>query len=362
MQRSCAGTAAAEVSSGVSSELDHAETLLDLRRPQEAERRARAALAGDPTSGRALSTLVRALLAQERNEDAVHVARALVAAAPDAELSHRLLSVALRGQGDADAAVHAATRSVQLAPTGYLPHYALGLAYSAASRPQEALRAAEEAARLAPADAGPHILRGSAYADLGRRDDARRAYEHALALEPGNAVATNNLAALDMNRGRLGRALPLMTSALGSDPQSVLFQRNFDLLLLHLVQRLSRITLAFAVVLAALVALHAAAPVRAAVGVVLLVVDGALVGRVLRRLPRGTRRALPRLLRATGFAHSLQFVLLTVASAAFLAMAFLPDSIARHADGLTARLGFWALVGAGVAAVRRSRHRSPRRR
>ena len=61
----------------------HAETLLDLRRDAEAEQRFRDVLAGDPTSGRALLGLARALNRQDRHAEAEAAVRSALALDPE---------------------------------------------------------------------------------------------------------------------------------------------------------------------------------------------------------------------------------------------------------------------------------------
>ena len=73
-----------------------------------------------------------------------------------------------------------------------------------------------------------YVLLGLTADKHKRRDEERAAYLKALELDPNHAAAMNNLAAMDLNRGRLGRAARQVTAALQIDPHEEVLRTNLD--------------------------------------------------------------------------------------------------------------------------------------
>ncbi|HEX7739362.1 MAG TPA: tetratricopeptide repeat protein, partial [Marmoricola sp.] len=295
------------------------------------------------------------LIDQGKWEAAIPPSRALVQSAPHNEIGFRLLSIALSHHGDHDEAIRAARQAVAHAPTNWLTYTALAnaLLLSGPGGRREALEAARDGVRLAPNESRTHNTLGLCLARLGFVDEARQAYETALAINPEHALAKNNLASLNINRGRIRHAVPLLSSALASDPQSGLFRSNFQLMVVHLIRRLWWINLALAIVLAGLVSLGAPWFARAASGVALIAVESALVARVVGALPRGTLHRLPQMLRGTNRALP-QLVVLAIVGAAFIALAFLPSDQAAGLDGPVASIGVEVFIGVGIGSLVRA--------
>ncbi len=270
-------------------DVQRVEALLGLRRAAHAEAAARALVGADPGSAGALLLLARALLLQDKYPAAAEAARAAIVLEPDNAVACRVLADALVDL-DPAAAIGAAQRAVEMAPHDPIAHYVLGRALTHGKRGQrrEAVAVAERTVELAPFWAEAANLLGLALSGVGRNDEARAAYLRALELDPTHAYAKNNLAALDLDRGRLGRAARSLTSALADEPQDHTLHQNLDLLLLKLLQRIWWGTL----VAAGLVIVEAVgrAPwaLRFLTGVALVGFMAMMVRRSARDFPRGS--------------------------------------------------------------------------
>ncbi len=345
-------------SADVPADLERAQHLLDLRRPAEAERVLGQVLAGDPQSGAALRLLTMALHQQDRDREALTAVERAIATEPDEEHGHRLHSILLAALDRPADAVGAAREAVRLEPYLWMTHYTLGMALRLGRRPQSAaaLECANQALRLAPHASEAHNLAGLCLDDLKRPVEARQAYAEALRLDPDNTMALNNLAADTLDRGKLGAAGRLLTSALSSDPQQRLLHHNYDAILLKLVRRLYFALLVLGVLLAVLAGVDAPYSSRVATVVVLLGVYAAATWRVTRNLPRGAHLVARGLFRrSSGFERLLlaAFVLLSVT---VLAMGLAPRDTALVVGALMLVLlrtvGIVLIVGWVLKAAR----------
>ncbi|GGV15651.1 hypothetical protein GCM10010182_40780 [Actinomadura cremea] len=139
---------------------DRAEMLLDLHRPADAEREARAALAADPENAPA----------------------------------HLLLARALSRRSDVQGALDAVDRYVAMRPEDWVGHWRAGFVLYTADRDREALTAFLHAREHAPAEPSVHRMLAWTHHALGEAAHARSAAEHGLRLAPDDAYLAAVLA------------------------------------------------------------------------------------------------------------------------------------------------------------------------
>jgi tetratricopeptide (TPR) repeat protein len=334
--------------------LSRARQLVDLGRWGDAVTELEMVLAAEPASVEALCMLGQSRLNLGEPDAGCRAAEAALAMAPDHEWAHRVHSVALGMTGRHDRAVAAAREAVRLAPDHPDGHQRLAHALlHLPGRAAEAGAAAERAVELAPHDPDAHVAVGLAAGRQGQRRPERDAYLRALALDPGHATALNNLAAIDTERGRLGGASRLLTSALGSDPHHKMALANLDVVAVHVLRRMTAVVVLGGLLVAVLAVAGAdpagAVPhwLRSAAGVAVIGTSGLVAWSSLRHMPAGARRhlrGLPR--RASGWDRALgaAFLAMTVA---LIVAAFLPGDAAEWGSaGVLAvfRVGWLALV------------------
>lgn len=224
-----------------------ADTLLNWRRPQEAEELLRAVLATDPADARALRSLARALGLLGRRDEQAATARKAIAADPANVSGYTILSDSLHEQGDYQGAVEAGQLAVQVESNSALAHYVLGRAYLGGKRsPAQALIEANWAITLDPQSSSAHNLRGAAQAALGQRDAAEESYRTAVRLNPNSATALSNIVGTEIGRGRLGPASRSLRAGLASSPGHSALHRNYDLLLIRIILWLQLVPLGLA--------------------------------------------------------------------------------------------------------------------
>ncbi|MEU6428430.1 tetratricopeptide repeat protein [Microbispora sp. NPDC046973] len=168
--------------------LERARTLLELRRPEEAERELRGLLAQDP-----------------QNVD-----------------GHAFLAVALAEQRRPAEAIDEATEAVRLAPDHWFPHYVAGQAYYRAGRPREAADAAGACLELAPEHAPAWELLARVHVHAEQWPRAADAARRGLALAPEDADLASLLAVALTMLGDAAGAQEAAARAVGLDPESAL--------------------------------------------------------------------------------------------------------------------------------------------
>ncbi len=307
-----------------------AETLLDLRRDAEAEQRFRDVLVRDPESVPALLGLGRALNRQDRHDEAERAVRSALALAPEHAGCHQVLVDILCDRKDGESAVAAARTSLRLAPHDFTSHYQYSRALLSLRRPRirDAYEAALRAVDLAPHSPDAHNLVGLCLDGLGNHDAARQAFRNALAIDPLHTLAQNNLAASEMDRGRLGRAAGLLRSAVGNDPQEKRVHDNLDAVLLLLGRRVLWSLLGAALVLGVLLATEAPWWSRALSGAAYVGVVAWLLHRVRSQLPRGVGQWGRGIWRRTRWQGRYLMGLLLLLTVGVLLLAFAPYSVA----------------------------------
>ena len=332
-------------------DLVRARTLIGLRRYAEAEAALRTLLARDPNDAEVLRLLADVLGDLDRHDEQATVARRAVALDPDNVWGHQVLADALVHQRDHDGAVAAAERAVRLAPSLWSTHYTLGRALLVGRRPRarDALTAANEAVRLAPHSSDAHNLAGICLSALTLHDEARQAYTEAIRLDPANALALNNLAALDADGGRLRAALQSLRSGLTTDPQKAVLHQNYDLILLKLIRRLWWALLVLGIALTVMAAAGSPYLARAATAAGLLGAYVYLTTRVTKELPRGAHLWARGLLGRVNAGSKVMVLTFLGMSVAVLAMGVAPRATAE-AIGL-GMLAVLRTIGLAILAV-----------
>ncbi|NPD03079.1 tetratricopeptide repeat protein [Nocardioides sp. zg-1308] len=344
--------------------LMRAETLLDLRRDAEAEQRFRDVLAADPESVPALLGLGRALNRQDRHEEAERAVRSALALAPEHAAGYHQLTDVLCDRRDGAGALSAAESGLALAPHAFTSHYQHARALLSQRRPRvrDAYDAAVRAVGLAPHSPDAHNLVGLCLDGLGDHAGAQAAFRNALALDPLHTMAQNNLAATELDRGRLRRAAGLLRSAVGNDPQEKQLHQNLDVVLLLLVRRVVWSLCGVAIVLGVLLVTEAPWWARALSGTAYVAVLATLLHRVRVQLPRGVSRWGRGIWGRTRWQGRYLIGLLVLLSVAVLLLAFAPYPVAAGAGlvlgGILRVLGVLCVIGwIGAAAVNLARGR-----
>ncbi|MCP3421074.1 tetratricopeptide repeat protein [Nocardioides pinisoli] len=331
--------------------LAHAEQLLDLRRDTEAEQRFRDVLAGDPQCVPALLGLGRALNRQDRHDEAEAAVRSALALDQENASAHQVLVDVLCDRRDGPAAVAAAERARALAPHDFTSHYQHARALLCLRRPRvrDAYESALRAVDLAPHSPDAHNLVGLCLDGLGHHDQAQTAFRNALAIDPVHTLAQNNLAATEMDRGRLGRAAGMLRSAVGNDPQEKRLHDNLDTVLLLLGRRVLWSLLGAALVLVIMLATGAPWWARALAGAAYVAVLVLLVQRVRAQLPSGVRRWGRGIWGRTRWTGRYLVALVLFLSVGVLLLAFAPSAVATGAGVAIAAslqvLGFVCILG-----------------
>ncbi|GAA1921170.1 hypothetical protein GCM10009797_13650 [Nocardioides hwasunensis] len=338
--------------------LARAESLLDLRRHAEAEAAFRDVLSRDPGSVPALLGLGRALNHLDRQDEAEEVVRSALAMGPEHPGAHHVLVDVLCERHDGPAALAAAESGLRLAPHDHASHYQHARALLAQPRPRvrDAYEAALRAVDLAPHDPDVHNLVGICLDALGNRPAAQLAFRNALAIDPVHTLAQNNLAATEIDSGRLRRAAGLLRAAVGNDPQDRRLHDNLDVVVLVLGRRVVLSLLGAAIVLGALLVNEAPWWTRALSGAAYVVVVAVLVRGVRDLLPPGVGQWGRGMWSRTQWRGKYLVGLLALLSLGVLLLAFAPHPVAAAAGIVLATvlrvLGLVCVLGwIGMALV-----------
>lgn len=291
-------------------DLERAQLLLDVGRPEEARLQLARAVASDPENAAALALLARALIRTRRLDDALTAARRAAALAPESPEGHVSVALSLLMLNRHDQAVRAAREAVRLAPDEAYHHVVLSYALSdhaTSARRRRDRRAAGvearvaglEAVRLAPGYAEAYGALGYVGLVTGAQRAAVADYREALRLDPSHAVARTNLGVLQVHTLRLFDAGHSFSAALRDDPSLDEARQSLAAVLARGLVVLNVLTFVAALLHGAALSADSrvvATAGRAAVGALLL---AALVATVvaLRRGPRAVRGYYLRMLR-----------------------------------------------------------------
>ncbi|MFC4119115.1 tetratricopeptide repeat protein [Nonomuraea zeae] len=170
----------------VADPVQRARTLLQLRRPAEAERE------------------LRGVLVQE----------------PEHTTAHSFLALALVQQGNVAEAVAEAHEAVRLAPDQWFPHYAAGQVYYRARRPDEAMAAIGASLHLQPEYAPTWELLARAHMLKGEWHRMADAARRGLSIDPQDSDLVSLLAMALTELGDAGQAQAAAAHAVQLDPES----------------------------------------------------------------------------------------------------------------------------------------------
>jgi Flp pilus assembly protein TadD len=210
---------------------ERAEALLDLGRPDDAERLIRTALQAEPNDPTLLVLLSRALLDRTAYRAARDTAVRAVEAAPADVMALSCLAAAAAGQRKYKDALRAVDRAVDLAPgLGDLhrqrAEILLGNGDSAG-----AVQAARHARQLAPQSAEVAATLAAALAASTELDEAHAEATRALQLDPESARAHGTAGYVRLRQGGGTQSVVLFREALRLDPTSKNAQRGLTIAL-----------------------------------------------------------------------------------------------------------------------------------
>ncbi|WP_176611732.1 tetratricopeptide repeat protein [Actinomadura sp. WMMB 499] len=202
----------------MTSALDRARVLLDLRRPADAEREVRAVLTEDPGHARARLYLARALSHQGDADGALDAVNDYLAARPDDWVGHAEAGSILAGAGRPRDAIGAYRRALERRPDAPFVHNRLAWTHYDLGEPGSARSHAEYGLALAPDDAELHAVLGLVLAGDGEHDRAREHAERALALAPERSAVHRAHGKVLLDTGRHRAAADAFREALRLDP------------------------------------------------------------------------------------------------------------------------------------------------
>lgn len=198
--------------------LDRARTLLELQRPEAAEKALREYLAREANDPVGLVLLSHACCDQEKYGAAVEAARAAMGVAPEYDMALFHLGRAQLASGNAHAAVLTAGDALRIDPREPRHHALRARAYHVLGRGNEALAAANAGLALAPDDAELLQLRGFILLAQGNLKEARGTQRAALAADPGAAEAHRLSGVTALHAARYKEARAHFKEALRLDP------------------------------------------------------------------------------------------------------------------------------------------------
>ncbi|MFG1687056.1 tetratricopeptide repeat protein [Nonomuraea sp. NPDC049269] len=218
----------------VADPVQRARTLLQMRRPAEAERELRGALAQEPQHTTAHSFLALALVQQGNVAEAIAEAHEAVRLAPDQWFTHYVAGQVHLRAGRPDEALTAVHASLDLEPE-YAPTWEL-LARVHVFKGQwpQAADAARRGLAVDPQESDLASLLAVALTGLGEAEQATAAAAHAVQLDPESATAHLAYGRAALAFGDPRRAADAFREVLRLDPG---FDQARDLLVLALKQR-----------------------------------------------------------------------------------------------------------------------------
>jgi tetratricopeptide (TPR) repeat protein len=209
-----------------------------MNRPREAAELAAREVAGAPSSAHAWTILARCYAAMEQPAQALEAANRAVGLDPSDPEPHLIASKALQKLGGTAQAIRAAEEVLRLAPLHPAAHANLATALTSRPlgetffglfMPRAYRRATEHAAKaiaLAPAATTGHFAAGLVAMRSRRPRQARIHFQRVLQLDPQNAAALNNLAVLDVGRGRVSKGTARYAQAIATEPTMGLARQN----------------------------------------------------------------------------------------------------------------------------------------
>jgi tetratricopeptide (TPR) repeat protein len=220
-------TTSVDVAAGVDT-LERARLLLAAGRYPDALAFAQQSMASRPGDPDPLIVAAWAENGLRRFDEAESAARAAISASPSLPEAHRVLVAVLTNRAYATRglargrrgrqAISAANVLVGLAPNSASSYLTMIDACVAAQEPRKAVAASDIALRMAPSSAHTWLLRARAARCAYDFQVAESAIREALRLEPDNYLANNELGMILRLRGRTTEALQQFQSTASMDP------------------------------------------------------------------------------------------------------------------------------------------------
>jgi len=209
----------------VSQQIAQLQGLLELRRWNEALRRAQDLIAADPERPDGYYFLGRAQQQLGWHQKAVSAFDLAIAKSPRAYFFvHK--SHSLRELKRGSDALKAAEEAVRLAPEDGPSHMSLALSAQLLGDRDRADTERRHAVRLGPSNANLHMLSGYILLKQKRYKEAEHALRKSLELDPNAPLTFNNLGVALQNQGRKEDAALAYKSAVLLDPTLRLAKRN----------------------------------------------------------------------------------------------------------------------------------------
>lgn len=160
------------------------------------------------------------LLQMRRPADAERELRGVLALRPEHFTAHALLGLALVHQGRSAEAVSAAQEAVRLAPDQSYPHYIAGQVHLRTGRPDLAVAAVRVSLSHNPEDAAAWELLARAHLRLGEYRQVAEAARRGLAIDPQVSDLVSLLAMAHVKLGETQPARAAAEQAVRLDPES----------------------------------------------------------------------------------------------------------------------------------------------
>ncbi|MEO8373426.1 MAG: tetratricopeptide repeat protein, partial [Candidatus Solibacter sp.] len=138
---------------------------------------------------------------------------------------YRRLGMLYEAKNQLVQALTAFQKAVELEPTYFKVYQWLGNYYLNRGNSAEAIRQFKQCVRVAPNEPDTHYGLGTAYYDAGQHEEAVLEFRAAIALGE-TPQALNNLAAVLMNQGKDGEAIPVLVHILEQHPEKYLSWMN----------------------------------------------------------------------------------------------------------------------------------------
>ncbi|WP_433424903.1 tetratricopeptide repeat protein [Microtetraspora malaysiensis] len=218
----------------VADSVQRARTLLEMRRPADAERELRGVLAQEPQHVTAHSFLALALVQQGNVAEGVAEAHEAVRLAPDQWLTHYMAGQVYQHAGRPDETIAAINASLALEPEFAPAWELLARAHLMKGEWPETAEAARRGLALDPQDSDLVSLLALALTKTGEEEQARAAAAHAVQLDPESATAHLAYGRMALAFGDPRRAADAFREVLRLAPG---FDEARDLLVAALKQR-----------------------------------------------------------------------------------------------------------------------------
>jgi tetratricopeptide (TPR) repeat protein len=206
--------------------LERANTLLDLKRYDDAIALLGPIVASRPDDADAHILLARALLGAKRPHDALPLAEAGCVLSPTDDYPQRVRCDVLRALKRDHEALDAAWWAVHLTPDSPYGHWAVELCAVPLGDNRLAMEAARNVAHFDPGSALAHRALGYAFLANKEWSRAESEYHLGLAMLPNDPTMLNNLGKALLNQGRAEEATALFLRAGEIDGTSELYLRN----------------------------------------------------------------------------------------------------------------------------------------